>query len=180
MPVLLVIAFSVSIMLYIYNRFLKRLPLIGNIVVAFMVGLTFLYGNLLSIYLSEFLNYDVIPFLLAFLLNFCREMIKDCEDIEGDSLNKIKTFPILFGLKRSQIFVQCLNILLLLTIIYPSIFLSYSYKFYIINIFSTIPIISWSIYKLSIPLNKVAFGKLSKLYKIGMLTGVLSLLVENI
>ncbi len=180
LPILFCVSILVSILLIIYNRVLKRLPFIGNLVVAFMVGLTFLYGNLLSLYTNGQFNYDLIPFFLALFINLAREITKDCEDIKGDSANKIKTLPIIIGLKNSQYLIQFICIILLFIIVYPSIFLSYSYKFYIINILSTIPIICWTIFALKKPLQKEGFGKLSKLYKIGMLTGVFSLVIENL
>ena len=180
LPILFAVSITVSVLLFIYNRVLKRKALIGNIVVAFMVGLTFLYGNLLSIYFSENFNYDLIPFLLAFFINMSRELTKDCEDIDGDSANNLTTFPIVFGLKKSQFLIFSFNIILLLIIIYPSLFLSYGYIFYIINIFTTIPIILWALKILTSKMTKASYGKLSKMYKIAMLTGVLSLFADNI
>jgi len=179
-PILFTVSISVSILLLAYNRFLKQRPLIGNIVVAFMVGLTFLYGNLLSIYLSPKFNYDLIPFFLAFFINLARELTKDCEDIKGDSTNNIKTFPIVFGINITKRFIQIFNFLLLITIILTPLFFEYTYKFYIMNSFTTIPIILWNSYKLNGDLDKKEYRKVSKMYKIAMLTGVLSLFIDKI
>ncbi|MBQ0741199.1 prenyltransferase, partial [Aquimarina celericrescens] len=44
----------------------------------------------------------VVYSLLAFLLNFCRELIKDIEDVRGDYFCHMKTLPILIGKKRSN------------------------------------------------------------------------------
>ena len=52
-----------------------------------------------------------IPAWLAFGLTFIRELIKDVEDVEGDCLNGIKTFPVVFGVEKSLYLVYLLIII---------------------------------------------------------------------
>jgi len=42
---LIVIVLFTIILLYVYSAYLKKLPLVGNIVIAFITGLAFIYGR---------------------------------------------------------------------------------------------------------------------------------------
>ncbi|MGA2508059.1 MAG: geranylgeranylglycerol-phosphate geranylgeranyltransferase [Chitinispirillaceae bacterium] len=68
------------LLLACYTRFLKGTPFAGNIVVSLLVGYAILYGGLLSPAFPRL----IIPALLAFLLNFVREIIKAVQDTPGD------------------------------------------------------------------------------------------------
>ena len=83
----------------LYNLVLKKLPLIGNIVTAMILGSVFLFSELAVLGTVD--NIQVL-FFLATLLSFPRELIKDIEDIKGDQQYKYNTFPIKFGIKNSQ------------------------------------------------------------------------------
>jgi geranylgeranylglycerol-phosphate geranylgeranyltransferase len=67
--------------LLLYALRLKSTPLIGNFIVSLLVAYPLLFGALGSDNLSRL----YIPVLLAFLLNLCREIVKDVQDIKGDT-----------------------------------------------------------------------------------------------
>jgi len=85
-------------MIVLYNKSFKNIPLIGNIIVASIVGLAFLFCG------AAFgrMEYMLIPSLLAFGLNLVRELIKDIADIEGDKSNGVRTFPIVAGINKAN------------------------------------------------------------------------------
>jgi len=80
-----------------YNLKLKQLPLVGNIVIALILGLTFVFSG------AVFGNMKpmIIPCFLAFGLTLVRELVKDIEDMEGDRLAGLTTFPIIAGFNRA-------------------------------------------------------------------------------
>ena len=84
-------------LIILYNLKLKQLPLVGNIVIALILGLTFVYSG------AVFGNIKpmIIPCFLAFGLTFVRELVKDMEDMEGDRLAGLTTFPIIAGFNRA-------------------------------------------------------------------------------
>jgi len=84
-------------MMILYTTFLKKLPLIGNIAVAFILGLSFLFCGVAFNSVSSM----IIPMILCFSLSFLRELIKDIADIEGDLSAGLNTFPIYSGLENS-------------------------------------------------------------------------------
>lgn len=85
----------------LYTTYLKKLPLIGNLAVAFIIGLSFIFCG------AAFNSFSpmIIPMILCFLLSFLRELIKDIADIEGDKVLGLKTFPVYYGMEKSKNFV---------------------------------------------------------------------------
>lgn len=85
---LMIVLFS-SIMIFNYSWWIKKIPLLGNFVVAFFTGFALLFGGAsVNNIFGAF-----IPAAFAFYVNFVRELVKDWEDIEGDIKNGIITFP---------------------------------------------------------------------------------------
>ena len=81
----------------LYSKYLKGMPLIGNMMVAFILGLSFLFCG------AAFNNMSPmwIPMILAFGLTLVRELVKDIADMEGDKSAGLKTFPITAGIEKS-------------------------------------------------------------------------------
>jgi 4-hydroxybenzoate polyprenyltransferase len=67
-------------LLTLYSIYFKRTRLVGNIIVAALVAYALLFGSLPH----PDTKILFAPALLAFLLNFCRELVKDVQDAEGD------------------------------------------------------------------------------------------------
>ncbi len=84
-----------SVLLFLYARNLKAMPLAGNITVAFLTGCTFLFGGAATG--SAGLLANKVPFLLSFLVSMSREIAKDIEDMAGDRAGGARTLPILAG-----------------------------------------------------------------------------------
>jgi len=95
---LAVAAFN-SVLLFLYARNLKAMPLAGNISVAFLTGSTFLFGGAATGVAGLFANW--IPFLLSFLVSMSREIAKDIEDMAGDRAGGARTLPIMAGERTS-------------------------------------------------------------------------------
>ena len=106
---------AVGTLCFIYNRFLKGLPLAGNLAVALLTTTPIIIPILKFKSLQpELLNLA----FFAFILTFAREITKDIEDIEGDKALGLKTFPVLLGTNLSFALVliceiQCLAVLAL-------------------------------------------------------------------
>ena len=105
--------FSIFIILptiFLYNLYLKKLPIIGNIIVATVLGSVFLFVELAT---RGNIQYTIEPFMLASLLSFPRELIKDIEDITGDKTHDLRTFPIEFGIGKS-VFIFKISLVVLI------------------------------------------------------------------
>jgi 4-hydroxybenzoate polyprenyltransferase len=93
-----VILFAVvGVLSFIYNKYLKKLPLVGNFAVA-LLTCTPIFIPIIKI--TAFSQLIILAFF-AFILTFAREIIKDIEDMAGDKALGLKTFPLLSGIKPS-------------------------------------------------------------------------------
>ena len=116
---LLKIGLAVTVTLVIYTPFFKRLPLIGNIAVSSLLALTLIVGAIAS---AAFLNLknSILPASLIFLLSLPREILKDGEDLVGDRMAGFRTFPVVFGIRRTRLLVVSILWVLILWIIFNS------------------------------------------------------------
>ncbi len=90
-----------------YTSFFKGLPGVGNAVVAFLGGSTFLFGGAAVGGMRE----TVVLFLLAAFATLGREIIKDVEDVTGDLAEGLQTLPIVIG-ERTALHVASACLLL--------------------------------------------------------------------
>jgi len=91
---MLIIALFNTLLLVIYSWKLKKIILLGNFIVSWLSASTFLFGSLLSGFVTATV---LILFLLAFSANIGREIAKTIEDLEGDKRIKAKTLPMVAG-----------------------------------------------------------------------------------
>jgi len=91
------LAFANAIVLVLYAAEFKRRSLVGNVVIGYLVGSTFLFGGLVI----EQLSAVGILAAMAGLSTVGRELIKDIEDMPGDRKLKIDTFPLRYGARKA-------------------------------------------------------------------------------
>ena len=114
-------------LMIIYSLRLKGTPLLGNVAVAMILGLTFVFCGLAFNKIGPM----VIPAILAFGLTFVRELIKDIADVEGDNSAGLKTLPLVIG-KNKAITVAVINAVIIgLAALLPYFFHIYG-KIYLI------------------------------------------------
>lgn len=102
-------------LMILYTPLFKGRPLIGNAVIAFILGLTFLFSGAAFQQPKRL----IIPAALAFGLTLVRELVKDMADLEGDRKVGLKTFPVTAGLKRAGRLVVLLSGLVALGALWP-------------------------------------------------------------
>ena len=103
------VSIGISLPLIIgYNAKLKKFPLIGNIVVALILSLSFIYAG----FVFDNIKPLIIPALLAFGLTLIREIVKDMADVIGDKSVGLKTFPIIYGENKTIVLCTVLSSLL--------------------------------------------------------------------
>ncbi len=161
------IALISTVIIFSYSFKLKRLPLFGNLTVAFMTGLAFVFAG------SVVKNFKdaVFPFIFAFMINLGREIIKDIEDVEGDLKAGIKTLPIVAGNKVSSL----VSAFVLGTLI-PVTFIPYFVGIYN-DLFALIIIVVdlgliYVIFSLLKDTRKANLNRLSNILKFEMLIGL--------
>ncbi len=77
-----------------YNFRLKKIAIVGNVVVALMGAVTVISGGIASGGNILQLPGSVFPAALAFFLHLAREMTKDIQDVAGDRIVGFSTYPV--------------------------------------------------------------------------------------
>ncbi|MFY0626462.1 MAG: geranylgeranylglycerol-phosphate geranylgeranyltransferase [Reichenbachiella sp.] len=161
-----------AFLLWLYSNQLKRLPFVGNFVVALLTGATLLT---IGIY---FRSSDLLLFMYAFFafgINLIREVIKDIEDVHGDASFGSKSLPVLFGIRKTK------WVLYFLIVVYigAMIFIMGTVNYTILNYYFmllTLPFTHFT-YLLSKADTKKHFSFLSKYCKWIILAGISSMIL---
>ena len=170
----------VLVALSVYNLYLKNYFILGNVLIALLSGF--------SIFIVRFLFPDIEILLLlhfsvlAALISFIREVVKDVEDVKGDQEAGAKTLPILFGVGTSGFVVQ-LTSLFALAFILISIYYQKAYfptALYIVYglynlLFVVLPIFAIAVWS-TMSNHPAEFTKMSHWLKYVLATGILSML----
>jgi 4-hydroxybenzoate polyprenyltransferase len=164
------INFLSAFLLWWYSNNLKRLPFVGNFSIALLTGtsiylVALLYGGddtLIIIYSS-----------FAFFMTLVREIIKDMEDLKGDSTFGCKTLPIIWGFRKTKqflyvvIFIFCMTVLIL-----DLLFTALPSVYFVLFLFA--PLL-WMVMRLYRADTIKEFEWLSTFCKVIMLLGILSM-----
>ncbi|MHA1235972.1 MAG: UbiA family prenyltransferase, partial [Promethearchaeota archaeon] len=120
-------------------------------------------------------------FLTAFSLLVAREIIKGCEDIEGDKNQGVKTLAIKIGIKASRN-VSVLFALLAIVFFILSTFTNILnlFLFIIFMVIGLIEVGYTIVLMLTSDLRKEDLKKISLLLKIGMLLGLIAFLFASL
>lgn len=171
-----ILTLSASIGLVLYNAWLKRFPLIGNLLVSLLCALAFLYGGLAV----NAPHPSITPAILVTLFQFGREILKDIEDSAGDRfLPGPKTIPLRWGRRKALVLVTVTYILLILSTFFP--FLSGHYG---LRYLSLVLLLNGMLIYIIISLWKngrsANLYKLNLLLKIGMLIGLCAIFTDSL
>ncbi|CCQ37103.1 (S)-2,3-di-O-geranylgeranylglyceryl phosphate synthase [Natronomonas moolapensis 8.8.11] len=93
-PIAVAIAVVNLLALLAYTEMFKGLPGVGNALVAYLTGSTFLYGG--AAVGGDLATVSVL-FVLAAAATMAREIVKDVEDVAGDRKEGLSTLPIAVG-----------------------------------------------------------------------------------
>ena len=183
-------------LLYFYSASYKRLPLVGNFVVAFLTAV--------AVFLPAFADYELqyafrdikLPVInnkmynlrliiaitaayafFAFLISLVREISKDIEDIEGDREFGCNTLPIVAGKDNAKFIAIGLLLLIFGLILFLQIKQSWWESLPVFGytmLFVQIPILILAV-KLFFSVEKKHFNAASIMAKVVMIGGILSL-----
>jgi geranylgeranylglycerol-phosphate geranylgeranyltransferase len=155
----LAIAIVNSASLALYSWKFKRLPFVGNVLIGYLTGSTFLFGG--AAVSSYFI--PAILFLSALLAISSREVIKDVEDMRGDAQVGATTLPIKYGARHSLLLAACLMFFAISLSPVPFLVSTFGY------LYLSIIVIADTILMYSIALSWTSPSKASTYIKYGML-----------
>jgi len=162
---------------WLYAAWGKKSGFLGNIIVGISFSIGLIYGAML--------NNSIIPpyiyyfFLTSFFLLFSREVIKGCEDVEGDKNEGVRTLAIRIGIKKSTMVAMILAIVAIIFYILPYFTVINQLLFLISMIFGLAVVAFAVILMLKGNLINKDFKKVSLLLKIGAFLGLLTFLLAS-
>ncbi len=95
---------------WVYNRWGKRWPFLGNLMVAVAASGVFPFIGVLTGGMNRRLLWVT---LFAVLFHLVRELVKDCADVEGDAMVGYRTLPRIWGLSATLGLSRMLQLVLL-------------------------------------------------------------------
>ncbi len=162
---------------FLYNYKVKRLGLLGNIIVSLSVSVPYVYGALAVDKSITLLI--VILFIMSFLANMSREIIKGIVDIEGDRALGINTLAVTHGPKTASLVASILIILAVIISYIPWIYNMLNIYYLIVVQFANLIFLFGVVKILNDPSKSIAYF-VKKLFLYAMAVGLLSFIVGTI
>lgn len=157
------------ILIFLYETSLKNKGLIGNIIVAFGVSLSFIYGGAIvgDLFKPTFFS------LITFFVFFGREIIMDVRDFEGDKKTRV-TLPLIIG-KKYSMYLASIMIIISIIIFFVPFFIG---LFSIVYVLLAIPLALFTIYAIFISfIDLKNVGKTAEMLRITMIIGLILFIV---
>jgi len=183
-----------TLLLWFYSTTFKKKLLSGNIIIsaltAWTVMVLYVAANNSSIItlnqqvdimesMKRIFKFASLYAGFAFILSLVREVVKDIEDMEGDSRYNCKTMPIVWGVPAAKVFVGVWMVVLIAGITLVQLYILHSgwwWSALYSLLLLIIPLVwvLWKFYKAQVT---VEYHRISNDLKMIMLSGILSLLV---
>ena len=102
-----IIALITALISVLYDVRMKKIKLIGNFYIAYIMAIPFVFGGATVLGNNPFSLGSINPViyviaLIAFLTGAGREIMKDVMDFEGDKIQGVKSFPRYIGIRASN------------------------------------------------------------------------------
>jgi geranylgeranylglycerol-phosphate geranylgeranyltransferase len=122
--------FVATPLLYWYAYRLRHVALVGNVIVAFLSALTFIFAA------QAFGNIKLgyVPFVFTFIISLIREIVKDLEDLNGDEAHDSKTLPVMVGETPTRIIAGIMTALFIPIIPIPYVAGMYGKWFFLLGV----------------------------------------------
>lgn len=172
------------LLLIFYSTTFKRKLVIGNLTIAFLTSLTLLtialYEPRFELFNTDFLHSKLLwmYIIFSFIITFIREVIKDIEDVKGDTAQNCETIPLVWGITNAKRIVYFFIGLLVLLLIITNIYFFSINKILVIYLSVSVLVPVIFIYvKISRALNSAEFHNISTYIKLVTLFGIISMVL---
>ncbi len=172
-PLSILVALVACGLLIIYSPLLKKRFLWGNLTVSLVSALAFFYGGIAT---DDF-RLSLIPAAFALLFHLGREILKDVEDLKGDSSSGASTLPITLGVDFSLIICTLVFLSLIVLTVFPYIFHIFSFLYLLLVILGVDMVLGYVIWSMWHNPSFSNLHRLSNLLKMDMLLGLVAIYV---
>jgi geranylgeranylglycerol-phosphate geranylgeranyltransferase len=130
-----IIALITALLAILYDAKLKKIKLLGNFYIAYVMAIPFVFGGT-AVLGSDVISFKIDPaiFIIAFIAFFAgsgREIMKDVMDFKGDSKKGVKSFPKYIGNRKSNILAGLFFLIAIVLSFLP--FIMRQYQIYYLN-----------------------------------------------
>ncbi len=172
-PILIIILLAI-LLLFLYNFKLKKMPLIGNLIVSILSGAIFLAGGLAETGSLAALPGPIVPAIFAFLFHLGRELVKDIADLEGDLRANYRTLAALLPIRQVMALISFVFLTLMFLTLVPVYYKWYQSAYTYITCFAVdIPLVM-IIFYLYLSKSPKRYGFAGNILKLLMLFGLFS------
>jgi len=129
-----VIGLITALFAILYDVKLKKIKLLGNFYIAYVMAIPFIFGG--AAVLEETTFSIAVPevifviALIAFLAGSGREIMKDVMDFAGDKEEGVKSFPFYIGIRKSNIVAACFYLVAIVFSLIPFFMSRYELYYY--------------------------------------------------
>ncbi len=174
-----ILAIFFAFMGWLYAAWGKKSGFIGNIIVSISFSIGLVYGAVLNN--SNVPLYIYFFFFTSFFLLLSREVIKGCEDIEGDKNEGVKTLAIRIGIKKATTFSIIFALLAIIFFILPYFSNIINPILFLITMVFGLTVVSYTIIlMLKSKLERKDFKRISLMLKISMFLGLIAFIFASI
>lgn len=164
------IALASAMLLYGYSVLFKRMPVVGNVIVALVLALSLVYGGLAVGGPGPAL----VGAAFAFFATLAREIVKDLEDVRGDAAVHARTLPIVAGEQTAVYAAAAVTLLAVLLTPVPYLTMGYS-GLYLLLVLATDALLLRAVALLLGVSGEVQAGRASRALKGAMMMGLAAL-----
>jgi len=174
----IIIAVFMAFIGWLYAAWGKKSGFIGNIIVSVSFSIGLIYGAILNN--SNLPFYIYFFFLTSFFLLLSREIIKGCEDIEGDKNEGVKTLAIRIGIKKSTKISMIFGILAIVFFILPCFTNIQNRLFFLFSMVFGLGVVLYAVIIMAKRnLVRKDFKKVSLILKLGAYLGLVAFLFAS-
>jgi len=156
-----------------YDMKLKGIPLAGNIAVAGLGGLGFVYGGIAG----DSAGRALTPALFAFFFHLGRELVKDAADVQGDYSTGIHTAATMWGKGTACRLAAAVLMVLAVISVSPFTFGFFGFAYFVIIALGVWPVLLYaSVSSLRNPSER-NLRRISGILKMDMPVGIVAILV---
>ncbi len=169
-----VLAATIVLALWVYNRWAKGWPAIGNGAIAAIAASAFPFGGYAVGSIDNL--FPITSF--AFLLHFGREIVKDVEDLQADAEAGRFTLPGVWGIQLARGTATTVLIALLGTTPLPALYGIYGWPYLTVIAVLDIALVG-VLYLLWVGETSYRYTRASRVLKVAMIVGLAAFLVEK-
>jgi geranylgeranylglycerol-phosphate geranylgeranyltransferase len=165
-----------QVLLFLYARKLKRLPMLGHLLVGLVSASAFLYGALAA---GDIASVG-FPVLFAFLFSMGRELVKGAEDVEGDRIAGARTLSVRLGPERTGELAACFMLVCVVTAPLPVLLGYYGLWYAMVMELVVVPGLLVAVYEVLHHPGRAILNRASWILKIEIFFGITAMALGNL